>query len=199
MTSENVDNLRRDAGKSLIQKYVRKQHKLLILPHQVNRRGGSRGRRAVAWLLLPLVALTLSAAPWAKTYRWTDDAGNVVYSQIPPQDGRPSRVIGAPPPPAQSPEEAGRRLREGLQRLEDRKEDRELQEEKAAAQRRKAGERRRNCQAARQNLQALERPSRALFHNPDGSVTRLTPAQREARMAEARERIRRDCPQAAGP
>ena len=51
-------------------------------------------------ILLGLFLVTSQA--FAGMYRWTDDEGDVVYSQTPPPDNRPVKPIAPPPPPAEN-------------------------------------------------------------------------------------------------
>lgn len=56
-------------------------------------------------MVLGLASLFIVPVAVAEMYRWTDDSGNVVYSESPPAN-REFTVIKAPPPPAsRSPEE----------------------------------------------------------------------------------------------
>ncbi|WP_419611171.1 DUF4124 domain-containing protein [Thiolapillus sp.] len=50
--------------------------------------------------MLGLFLVTSQA--FAGMYRWTDDEGDVVYSQTPPPDNRPVKPIAPPPPPAEN-------------------------------------------------------------------------------------------------
>lgn len=166
------------------------QGKLLTLGRKVNSHRGLRAIRGVILTLLGSAVLTTSVL--AATYRWTGDDGRIIYSQIPPQDGRPYTVIGAPPPPADAERERAK-LDALRQRQADQVEDKELAAEKAADEAKKQAAIDANCQAARSNIQALEGSPNRLTRMPDGTVRRLTPEEREAKLKEAREYITENC------
>lgn len=147
--------------------------------------------RLISFTFCLLIVTPLSAAPGM--HLWYDENGQAVYSQFPPGEGRQSTRIKPPPPPAESPEAAQQRLQQRLQRLEDNREDKALAREKAEktkAERAFAEER---CQSARQNLLGLEGQARQLFRKSDGSVSRLTAEDREAKRAEMRKIIEESC------
>lgn len=168
------------------------QGKLLALRHKVNSCGRLRVIRGVFACLLAGQLLLGPTATLAATYRWTDDQGQTVYSQIPPDDGRPYRKVGAPPPPP-DPEGARRDLENLRQGLADRREDkqRSQEEQQQAAEQRTETEK--NCETARQNVSTLESGGRRLIRMPDGSVKRLTPEEREAKLEEARRYLQNNC------
>jgi hypothetical protein len=139
------------------------------------------------------VSLSLAAGSiFADTYRWTDDNGQVIYSQIPPNDGRPFTRIGAPPPPADA-EGSKARLDALRQSQADSREDRELAEEEQQKTAQQQAQIEENCATARRNLQSLQLGGRQLTRMPDGSVKRLEPAEREAKLQEARQYIEKHC------
>lgn len=140
----------------------------------------------VALLFAPLVAN-------AKMYMWYGDDGVPVYSQTPPPDGRATRDIKAPPPPAEAPAAAQQRLEEQLQKLEDAREDRELEKQEKAKAQTESETRRENCKAARKNLESLEARSRQLVRQPDGSFKRYTEEEKQALMDEQRKMIEKSC------
>lgn len=136
-------------------------------------------------------ALLLTAAQ-AASYRWTGDDGQIIYSQIPPADGRPYTVIGGPPPPADA--ERDRAALEALrQQQADRVEDEELAAEKQAKEAEQQAAIAENCANARRNITTLENRARQLTKMPDGSVRRLTPEERDAKIDEARKYLDEHC------
>lgn len=175
-----------------------KHCKLLILHRKVNSGAPTAGPRrrhaplSIA-LLAPLVLIALTAPLEAKTYRWVDDNGTVVYSQIPPPDDRPTAAVAPPPPPPIPPAEAREQLEERMQKLDDLREDQELAREKRAKGRRERAEKRRACQAARNNLVNLERSMNKQMKMPDGSYQRFDETERQTRIREARASIESNC------
>lgn len=139
----------------------------------------------VAGLILPL-------SGQAAMYKWVDDQGNTVYSQVPPPDGRSTREVAPPPPPAE-PEASQRQLNELRQRLNDAVEDRELQAESQAEQATERQQRRENCEAARYNLQGLQQSARQLVRSGDGDYRRLTPEEIKTKTEQYQKIIDQDC------
>ncbi|MDJ0739127.1 MAG: DUF4124 domain-containing protein [Gammaproteobacteria bacterium] len=143
--------------------------------------------------LLPLLILVAAPALAAKGYHlWYDENGQAVYSQFAPGEGRESRIIQGPPPPAEPPEVAQQRLQEQLQQFEDNREDEQLAAEKTATAAAEAGVKRQRCDAARKNLTLLNGPARQLFQTADG-IRRLTPEERQAKRDEMQKIIDTDC------
>ena len=147
---------------------------------------------APALLLLCGFTAALPAAAAKGYHLWYDESGQAVYSQFPPDDGRPSETVKPPPPPAE-PEAAKQRLQERMQRLEDSREDKALGEEKAAEAEAEAAQARQRCDSARRNLEVLDGPPRQLYQRPDGSVVRMDEEQRQRQRAEMQKIIADDC------
>jgi hypothetical protein len=161
------------------------QSKVLISPRKVN-----TGARLLCVLFIG-ASLAWPAAS-AKTYRWVDESGEVVYSQFPPPPGTAVDTLPPPPPPAEP--DAGRELRETLQRLEDSREDRELARERADEEAAQARQQARGCAAAEQNIQVYrDSPPNRLIRDSSGEYRRVTPEQREAKIREAQDYLDRHC------
>ena len=148
---------------------------------------------APALLLMLGLAVALPAAAAQGYHLWYDESGQAVYSQFPPEDGRPSETVKPPPPPAEAPEVAKQRLQERMQLLEDSREDKALSEEKAAEAEAKAARARQRCESARRNLEVLNGPPRQLYQTPDGSVVRMDEEERQRQRAEMQKVIAEDC------
>ena len=145
-------------------------------------------------LYLPLLlGLSLSHAALAAMYKWTDSEGNTVFSQTRPPDGREARTVAPPPPPAESPAEAQKRLHEMQQKLDDAREDRHLQAQQEQKALEEQHARQENCRKAKRNLQILEQRSRQLINAGDGQYRRYTPEEKAQKAAEYEAVIRRDC------
>ena len=56
---------------------------------------------APALLLMFGLAAALPAAAAKGYHLWYDENGQAVYSQFPPDDGRPTETVKPPPPPAE--------------------------------------------------------------------------------------------------
>jgi hypothetical protein len=169
-----------------------KQGKLLILDRKVNSHRQLRAvRGAIAGLVCGAAMLGALEAT-ADTYRWTDDQGQVIYSQLPPDDGRPYTRIGAPPPPADA-EGDKARLEALRQSQADSREDRELSREAQQRDAEQQAVRDKNCAAARNNLGILEAGNNRRIRMPDGSTLRLTAEERQARIDKAKQYIKDNC------
>jgi len=168
-----------------------KQGKLLISGRKVNSHGQLRTISRVFAGLLGGACL-LAGPALADTYRWTDDQGQIIYSQLPPPDDRPYTRIGTPPPPADAAGDKARleALRQGLA---DRREDRELSRQKQQDTAQDQAIRDKNCITARANLRTLQSGGNRLVRLPDGSYTRFTPEERQRRVEEAQRYIKENC------
>ncbi len=146
-------------------------------------------------LLAVTAALALTTAQvLAKMYRWTDDQGNVVYSQTPPPDDRPVKSIAPPPPPTDNPGEIQKetlKLQEQLDNLaRERKEKKQQQRQAKEEKKAKA----KNCSLARQNLKAIEeKPPNTLWGLPDGSYKRFTMEERQKKIDAMNKIIKENC------
>jgi hypothetical protein len=134
----------------------------------------------------------ISTGAQADAYRWVDANGVTVYSQTPPADSTAEKIT-PPPPPAEDPDEVQRQLDAEMQQLEDYREDKAL----AADEGKKQAEKRRimddNCSRAKANLENLTVVRQRLARQPDGSYVPIDENERQARMAQARHDIDKNC------
>ncbi|MGQ0544731.1 MAG: DUF4124 domain-containing protein [Betaproteobacteria bacterium] len=138
-------------------------------------------------LTLLLAALPLAAA--AQTYKWKDERGQVHFSEVPPKKG-PYEVIGAPPPPAASPNQDA--LNQSLQdSIKGGGAQQQAAEQAAARQ----AQRQENCKQAIERLAYLDArtPRRLATTDAGGSSARMTEEEFQRRRAEAQERIAQNC------
>jgi hypothetical protein len=126
-------------------------------------------------------------------HKWYDKDGQAVYSQFAPPDDQQSEIVMPPPPPAEDPEVAQRRLQEQMQRSADYQDDQELAAEKAEEQQVAAAQAQERCAQAQEALRLLSGPARQLFQLPDGTITRLTEEERQARRVEMQQVIDESC------
>ncbi len=126
------------------------------------------------------------------TYRWVDENGVTVYSQIPPPGGKPATRIKPPPPPPDE-NKSWEKLDLQWQAMEDRREkDREKmrrQQNQAQIQR----EQQRNCAAARHNLKILQGPARKKILGANGQYRHPTAEERQREIKATMEKIRKNC------
>ncbi len=130
--------------------------------------------RMLLVLALALVAAGALAQGATKVYKWTDKDGRVHYSSTPPPEGEAQEmnVRSAPPTPVAKPES------------EEAKPDPEAE--------RKAGFKR-NCDAARANLAQFQQPGQLMTPKPDGTMTPVSDAERQAGVAQAQKDIAYYC------
>lgn len=164
--------------------------KVLILHRNVN----STRVSCPLSILLVVYFFFFSTIAWGKTYRWVDASGETVYSQIPPPPEVETTEIGAPPPPAETPEQARQRLNQRLQQFEDNREDQELAKEKAAKEQTETAQRADLCEKARKNLTNLEQSrGNSRYVDKNGEYHRLTEETLASKKAEAQQVIEEYC------
>jgi len=148
-------------------------------------------RLSLVWVLL-LVATASPAADSQNMYKWTDDQGEVHYTQFPPP-GRQVEILHGVRPPDQSSETAGNDLQKQLEAVEQQN-DKQQQETKDADQKADIQKiRKTNCEAAHQNLVNLNRGGNVRYMGADGKVMRLTEEERQKRIDEANQQIKENC------
>ena len=147
-------------------------------------------------LLLTLGLLSASLLPFqacGEIYKWTDDTGEVQYSQTPPPPGIEAKRIEGAPPPADDPEKIRQNLQERLEKLDDQK---AMEDEDYALQKKRKEAMeidRENCKTARSNLAALQQGGQKRYLLPNGEVRYLTEEDRSKRIEEARSQIKEFC------
>lgn len=141
-----------------------------------------------------LVLLCACATPaGAQMYRYIDENGVTVYSQVPPPSGDATRITPDPPPSAAERGAAIERLRERLESDFDRRTEAEKQAEQAAAEAARAEVRDKNCRAARTNLETLNNLGGRFLTLPDGRTVKPDDAQRQRLIDDARGHVRENC------
>lgn len=128
----------------------------------------------------------------AAMYKWVDDKGVTQYTQYPPPD-RKVEVMVPPPPPAEDPEGAQKKLETTLQKLDEERKATTTAKEEAKKTAEIAQQREQNCQAARGNLEKLTTGGRRRVTGPDGVATYLPEEERQKKIAEAKEAIKKYC------
>jgi hypothetical protein len=148
-------------------------------------------RLPVLWALLVFT----TASPAADTqdiYKWTDDQGEVHYTQFPPPGGKAEKLREAPPP-AQSPETNENKLQKQVETMEQQNKEQQqgAKDAKQWAEIQKI--RRSNCETANKNLANLQRGGNIRYMGSDGKVIRLTEEERQKRIDEANKQIKENC------
>jgi len=151
--------------------------------------------------LLPTVALIivtvlLQPPVFADIYKWTDDSGEVHYTQAPPPVGITAQTIEGAPPPAES-KEAIRADQQELQQQLDAFEERRFEQKKQDALEEQRQELakidKENCITAHGNLAKLQQGGIKRYLTPEGEVIRLTEEDRQRRISETNQQIEKYC------
>jgi hypothetical protein len=146
----------------------------------------------VIWLLLAFAACS-AVAENQNMYKWTDDQGEVHYSQFPPSAGKAEKMRAPPPPPAAAVESAESELQKQIKAM-DKENEEQLQGAKDAESWAKIQKiRRQNCETANKNLANLQRGGNVRYVGPNGEVTRLSDEERQKRIEEANKQIKENC------
>ncbi len=142
------------------------------------------------YLLLATLLSTLPAH--AEIYRWVDENGQTVYSQVAPAD-RDADEIKPAPPPSDNPESVSKEIDQLQQQNDDYLEDRELAKEKRKKDKAAQQIRKDNCIKARNNYASLETATRRLIRMPDGEYRRLKEEERQKMMRQAQDDMDKYC------
>jgi len=144
-------------------------------------------------LSLIVAGILLSVAIQAGVYRWVDENGVTVYSQVPPPaDVQKERIDPTPPSPV-SEKEAWKEVNQEWRKMQDRQ---DITKEQAIAdsdQSKKKHDEEKNCSIAQRTLQQLGSSRRNRVRTPEGGVKRMPAKEREDRLREAREMEEKYC------
>ena len=139
---------------------------------------------------LVILCLLTPSLSTADVYKWVDDGGKTNYTQFPPPPGyewetvrEASSSTVAPAPPAT----------ELQQRYNEKQKDRENDAAVAGQAQKNADIRQLNCDAATRNRAALELGGNRLYQTADGEYLRLTGEERQQRIDQAKEQIKKYC------
>lgn len=133
----------------------------------------------------------LSNFAMAKMYKWTDEDGNVHYTQQPPPGDVESTVV-KPPPPVDT-EKAQDELKQQQDKLENLEEEKQKQQEEAAKSGEKNALYEKNCRISQARLKSLQNTGRVRAVDENGNITRLTTEEHNARIDEVKEKIKKYC------
>jgi hypothetical protein len=148
-------------------------------------------RTTVIWVLLAFAACS-AAAEDSNMYKWTDDQGQVHYSQFPPSGGKAEKMRAppAPRPPANA-DEGDRQESPGTAGKQDKKQPQDDMEAKEKALREET--RKKNCEIAQNNLANLQRGGNIRYLDADGKVIRLSEEERQKHIEDANKHIKENC------
>lgn len=136
--------------------------------------------------------LTAAESSGSGIFKWTDEAGQVHYSQFRPSNQSAEELL-ATPPPTTSPEAASNKLNEQVKAMDERRvAEKEAKEERTARDEINA-QIVKNCETARKNLANLQHGANNAIRTPDGEVKRLTDEERQAMVNDANGQIEKYC------
>ncbi len=143
-----------------------------------------------------LITLLPHSAVFSEIYKWTDDSGEIHYTQSRPPGGIDAEKIhGAAPPPNQSNNARSEqeKLKQQVDAMEERLAKQHEEKQEKAQQEQLKKDNAKNCISARNNLFKLEQGGRNRYQKPDGEVVRFTEEERQQRMKDANEQIKKYC------
>ena len=117
----------------------------------------------------------------ASLYKWTDEQGNVHYSQSPPEKGQADRMHikdDAPPPAAAGNEDKAATDDQGVPAS-------------AGVDDREQEIRRKNCEAARSNLVIYQTSNQ--YTQPDGKVVTMSAEMQQTKIDQAQKQVDAFC------
>ena len=142
---------------------------------------------------LCISAALLQSPARSEMYKWTNAAGEVQYTQVPPSGGVKIEKIQGAPPPADDPDKINEKLQnevdamnETRTRQEEASKEKNLREEIDAAYEK-------NCISSRNNLAKLQEGGRKRYLTPDGAVIHLSEEERQQRINETKDQIDKFC------
>lgn len=166
------------------------QQKVYVMPHFNIRMLLAPVLLACSFILTHLPASADDTADnWI--YKWTDDAGQTHYSQLPPPNQEAEKVRKATKPRIDP--GSNNQLQERLEAMEKRQQERREAKDEAERQANVRKIVKANCDNARKNLALLQRGANNAYRTPDGEVKRLTAEDRQARIDEANRQIEEYC------
>ncbi len=139
---------------------------------------------------LVILCLLMPSLSTAEIYKWVDDDGKTNYTQLPPPSGYESEIVREPSSPAVAPAPTATELQD---RYEEEQKDRENDAAVTGQEKKNADIRQLNCDAATRNRASLELGGNRLYKTADGEYLRLTGEERQQRIDQAKEQIKKYC------
>jgi len=128
----------------------------------------------------------------AEIYTWTDDTGQVHYSQQPP-NGQQVQQVDVPTPPAIAPVETSNEIQELINLQSQQDEYESYKSEFNNDKKRYQENKQQNCEIAKSNLAKYQISANRKIRDADGNITRLTEDDRQQRIATLKEQITKFC------
>ena len=148
--------------------------------------------------LLLVVSLCISAAllqspARGEMYKWTNAAGEVQYTQVPPAGGIKTEKIQGAPPPADDPDKINEKLQNEVDAMDEARSRQEEASKEKSLRMEKDEAYKKNCISSRNNLAKLQEGGRKRYLTPDGEVIHLSEEERQQRINEAKDQIDEFC------
>jgi hypothetical protein len=140
--------------------------------------------------LAVLALLALPVLATAQMYKWKDEQGRMHFTQVPPKAGIPFETLGAPPPPAEAPNQ------ESLNKSLDDSRKAAPEQQKAADQAsEREAQRQQACARAMERLAYLDARTARRLATKDaaGNVTRMDDAEFQRQRTTAQDEINKNC------
>ena len=144
----------------------------------------------VAVCLASLLAMSTPAA--AKLYKWVDENGVTQYTATPPPKAD-FKELKEPPKPAVPPAKAKTDLEQRIEDFNKRRDEGAKSKAEADKKAAELAQQKADCAQAKTNLSYYETHTRIKFKDKDGNITFLGEDQRQAKMQEIRDRIKKLC------
>lgn len=151
--------------------------------------------RALPTLLVSasLAALLVISAPAAaKLYKWVDENGVTQYTAYPPLKGN-FKELKKPAKPAVAPAKAQSDLEKRLENFNKRRDDSAKSKAESSKKAAEAADSKANCAKAKKNLDYYTTHPRVKFKDKDGNVVFLGEEQRQKKMQDIRDVIKKVC------
>jgi len=141
-----------------------------------------------------ILSFFLNVPAHAEIYKWVDKAGVQHYSEQPPAAGVKYETVN---PHYAAPESSSEASVKEEQQSDQNQADQERQQQEQQQQQQQKAEvarvRQENCINVQKHLEDLQSASRITLKNPEGTVQRLTEEERQAKITEAQELIKKYC------
>jgi hypothetical protein len=142
---------------------------------------------------LCISAALLQSPARGEMYKWTNAAGEVQYTQVPPPGGIKTEVIQGAPPPADDPDKINEKLQNEVDAMDETLARQEEEARKKSSRKEIDAAYEKNCISARNNLAALQEGGRKRYLTADGQVIHLSEEERQQRINEAKDQIDESC------
>ena len=144
-------------------------------------------------LSVVISGILISAAIQADVYRWVDENGVTVYSQVPPPADVQKKKIEAPPAPPVTEKEAWSEVNQPWKKMRDREDLIKEQSTADSEQLQKQQAREKNCETAQRSIEELSNADLKFIRKSDGTIERLSADERRKQLSKAREMEKEHC------